>query len=92
MELETLNNVELGKYERETTILFNELENEAIVFTASRKVITKCKKMNFEILSENDDGVIFTCPKNCISFRDAKKKKKVLSEEHKKKLLNNNKK
>lgn len=82
---------EEAKYERETNILWNELEKEVIIYTASRKEITKCKKAGYEIVHEDQYGVKFKCPKKRISFRSNKpskpRKSKPLTEEHKQKLI-----
>lgn len=74
--MEGLKGVELKKYECETIVNFNELEEFALVYTSSKRIINKLLKLGYEIIHEDKFGKSFKCSKKCISFRDNKPKEK----------------
>lgn len=81
--------MKLIPYEKEVHISFNDEEDYATIYTASRSTITRCKKLGYEIIHECKSGgqviaITFRCPKNLISFRSGNAKKRVLTEEQKK--------
>lgn len=79
----------LSKYERETHINIDEVDNMWIAESSIQKDINKFKRNGWTIKSETyyGDGklcsVIFTAPRNCISIRNVNKIKRKLSEEEK---------
>ena len=81
----------LTAYERETIVNYNDGEDFATIYTASKFTMAKCEKLGYKIIEKCTKGgevvaVTFKCPKNLISFRK-KREKKVLTEEQKKAFL-----
>ena len=48
----------LTKYDKETTITYNNAEPDAEIFTYDRKLITRLKKKNIKFEEVNNDGSI----------------------------------
>ncbi len=67
------------RIERETTITFNEVEGDALIWTASEPMYRKLKKLGFYPVEDRDRSATFKIPKKCVSFR----RLIVLSEEQK---------
>ncbi len=65
------------RLERETTITFNEVEDTALVWTASEPMYRKLKKLGFYPVEDRDRSATFRVPRKCVSIR----KPIVLSEE-----------
>ena len=57
-----------GKISRETVILFNEIEEEATVYTASNSIYKKMLKKGYPILEDFGDGIEFSVPKSHIKL------------------------
>ena len=67
----------LSKLERETTILFNEEESTAIVYTHNQKLTAKLRRMAemfpekvYPERREHPGAVSYIVPKGCISVRE----------------------
>lgn len=59
----------LTKYDKETTITYNNAEPNAEIFTYDRKLITKLKKKNIKMTEVNEDGSIMCIiPKSWIKI------------------------
>lgn len=59
----------LTKLDKETTIVYNNAEPNAEIFTYDRKLITKLKKKNIKLTEVNEDGSIACIvPKNWIKI------------------------
>lgn len=57
----------LTKYDKETTITYNNAEPDAEIFTYDRKLITRLKKKNIKFEEINSDGsVLCIIPKTWI--------------------------
>ena len=67
------------RYERETTIRFNEEEEIAHIWTASQPMYRRLRKMGYCPSEDNERSAIFKVPKKCVSIR----KLKVLTEKQK---------
>jgi hypothetical protein len=87
--LESLTGGQLNKYECETVTTFNELEEFALVYSSSKRMINKFIKLGYEIVKEDKYGKSFKCPKKCISFRDSKPRKKRCSTKSVENLIQN---
>ena len=70
------------RLERETTITFNEVEDTALVWTASEPMYRKLKKLGFYPVEDRDRSATFQVPKKSVSIR----KPIVLSEEQREAL------
>ena len=74
--------------ERETTIIFDDSDNVAKIFTASRKMINKLKSLatkfpeDFTIADEQEDSIVVICDKKLVSIRSPRN----ISEEHLEKI------
>lgn len=66
-----------SRLERETVISFNDVEDEATVWSASPKTLHKLEKMGFIMTHGTKDAKYFKVPKKSISFRSPKGKKKM---------------
>ena len=72
---EPIKKYKLEPIERETIINFNEETDDCTIYTASKTVITKCKKAGYAIISEDDfGGVTFACKSNKITFTKNERK------------------
>ena len=57
------------RYERETTITFNEVEETALIGTASGPMYRKLKKLGFDPTEDGERWAFFKVPKKCVSVR-----------------------
>ena len=57
------------RIERETTITFNEVEETALIGTASQPMYRRLKKMGHCPSEDNERSASFVIPKKCVSFR-----------------------
>ncbi len=57
------------RLERETVINFNEVESTASIWTASRPMYRKLKKLGFQPEEDNERSATFKIPKRCVSIR-----------------------
>ena len=72
---EPIKKYKLEPCERETIINFNEESDDCTIYTASKVVITKCKKAGYEIISEDDfGGFTFLCKTSKITFNKNERK------------------
>ena len=68
-ENEKIKKYKLEPVEKETIINFNEETDECTIYSASKIVITKCKRAGYEIIEEDSfGGVTFRCSSNKITF------------------------
>lgn len=74
----------LTKYDKETTINYNNAEPDAEIYTYDRRLITKLRKKNIKIEQNLDGSVLCRIPKNWIKISTPKKiseeTRKILSE------------
>lgn len=73
------------KLERETTIVYNDAENEAQLWTASPVQAQRWARLGLTV-TEKGGGWLATVPKRCVRVRNPLKRK-VLSDKHKAALL-----
>ncbi len=57
------------RQERETSIVFDEIEDTARVWTASAQTYNKLKKQGYIPVEDDDRSATFVIPKKCVSFR-----------------------
>jgi len=57
------------RQERETVINFNEVESTASIWTASKQMYRKLKKLGFQPEEDNERSATFKIPKQCVSIR-----------------------
>ncbi len=57
------------RYERETSITFNEEDETAQIWTFSEPMYRKLIKMGFSPSEDNERSASFTVPKKCVSIR-----------------------
>ncbi len=57
------------RYERQTSITFNEEEETAQIWTASKPVYSKLKKLGHEPVEDRERSASFKVPKKCVSIR-----------------------
>ena len=60
------------RQERETTIIFNETEETARIWTASERVYKQLKKRGYFPVEDHEDSATFEVPKKFISIRKPK--------------------
>ena len=58
----------LSKYDKETTITYNNGEPDAEIYTYDRKLITTLKKKNIKFVSNSDGSVLCNIPKTWIKI------------------------
>lgn len=91
-EIKEANN---SQKERQTTINWCEARDMVTINTYSRKVMTKCKKRGYRIITEHKMmekiiGMTFECPIYSIRFMSpVKRERKELSDEQKQHLMKN---
>ena len=67
------------RIERDTSITFNEEEETAQIWTASKPMYSRLKKLGFDPTEDRERSANFKVPKKCVSIR----KLKVLTEKQK---------
>jgi hypothetical protein len=61
--------------ERETTVVFNEEEPHALVWTASKPVYNRLRRLGYEPVKDEERSASFRLPKKAISFRRPRQRK-----------------
>lgn len=77
----------LSRYERETTISFNDEEPTAIIYTCNRTLKNKLSLLasetdSYSLIREDEDSQTYECPKKLIRFG----KPKAVTEEFRQKM------
>lgn len=58
-----------SRIEQETTVCFNQAEDDALIWTCSPAHQRKFARMGYKCVGVNGEGKMFTVPKKAISFR-----------------------
>lgn len=81
----------LTAFERETTIIMNDEDDFATIYTCQRPMMTKIDKLcksnpdTYKLVKQDEYSKTYECPKKLISFRTPRAKR-ILSEEQKEEL------
>lgn len=85
MKLKPNNNMSRSRIEQETSVTFNQEEDEAIIWTASPAHLRRFARMGYPVHRNDGEGRSFKVPKTAITFRKLGQKR-VISEEQRKVL------